>query len=143
MAPNLFYGELDDSFRGTKVCVHASIHTYEGWARLWHYNQSAIVIYDAVYDDSDQLGAIPIDDPEIVERLNADARGPIEEIPVVAISDCPYSVRKPDDMDYKGFVKLTRERGHLLTFPIVCSLDRDHNHAHDVSPTHILPHTSA
>ena len=37
-------------------------------------------------------------------------------MPVAVISDSPYSVREPDDADHKQFVKLTRERGHLLTF---------------------------
>jgi hypothetical protein len=90
---------------------------------LWHYNQPAIVLYDAVRDDNKQLGAVTIDDPEIVERLGS--QGAIEEVPVAAISDSPYSVREPDDADPKQFVKLTRERGHLLTFPIVRPIDRD------------------
>ena len=46
-------------------------------------------------------------------------------MPVAAISDSPYSVREPDDADHKQFVKLTRDRGHLLTFPIVRPIDRD------------------
>jgi hypothetical protein len=124
MAPNPFYDELDDTFRGTRVRVHAAGHTYEGWARLWHYNQPAIVLYDATRDDGDQVGAVTIDDPEIVERLDADSQDTIEEVPVAAISDSPYSVREPTDTDHKQFVKLTRERGHLLTFPTVRPIER-------------------
>ena len=123
MAGNPFHDELDDTFRGTRVRAHAAEHTYEGWARLWHYNQPAIVLYDAVRDNNEQLGAVTIDDPEIVERLGS--QGTIEEVPVAAISDSPYSVREPDDADHKQFVKLTRERGHLLTFPTVRPIDHD------------------
>ena len=88
--------------------------SYEGWARLWHYNQPAIVIYDALRDDGEQLGAVTIDDPEIVERPSS--KGTIEEVSMAAISDSPYSVREPNDADHKQFVKLTRERGHLIPF---------------------------
>ena len=122
MAGNPFHRELDDTFRGTRVRVHTSKHVYEGWVRLWHYNQPAIVIYDATRNDGEQIGAVTIDDPEIVERL--DSRGTIEEVPVAAIADSPYSVREPDDADHKQFVKLTRERGHLITFPIVRPVER-------------------
>ena len=124
MTGNPFHRELDDTFRGTRVRVNASEHVYEGWARLWHYNQPAIVIYDATRKDSEQVGAVTIDDPEIVERLDAQGQGTIEEVPVAAISDSSYSVREPDDADHKQFVKLTRERGHLLTFPVVRPIDR-------------------
>ena len=86
--------------------------SYEGWARLWHYNQPAIVIYDALRGDGEQLGAVTIDDPEIVERPSS--KGTIEEVSMAAISDSPYSVREPNDADHKQFVKLTRERGHLI-----------------------------
>ena len=37
----------------------------------------------------------------------------------------PYSVREPDDADHERFVKLTRERGHLLTFPTVRPIEHD------------------
>ena len=40
MAGNPFH---DDTFRGTRVRAHTAEHTYEGWARLWHYNQPATV----------------------------------------------------------------------------------------------------
>jgi NAD(P)-dependent dehydrogenase (short-subunit alcohol dehydrogenase family) len=90
---------------------------------LWHYNQPAIVIYDALRDDGEQLGAVTIDDPEIVERPGS--KGTIEEVSIAAISDSPYSVREPNDADHKQFVKLTRERGHLITFPIVRPIERE------------------
>ena len=123
MAGNPFHDELDDSFRGTRVRAHTTEHTYEGWARLWHYNQPAIVLYDATRNDGEQVGAVTIDDPEIVERLGS--QDTIEEIPVAAINDSPYSVREPDDADHERFVKLTRERGHLLTFPTVRPIEHD------------------
>jgi len=123
MAGNPFHDELDDSFRGTRVRAHTTEHTYEGWARLWHYNQPAIVLYDATRNDGEQLGAVTIDDPEIVERLGS--QDTIEEIPVAAISDSPYSVRESNDADHERFVKLTRERGHLLTFPTIRPIDHD------------------
>jgi hypothetical protein len=123
MADNPFYDEVDDIFRGARVRVHVSEHTYEGWARLWHYTQPAIVFYSAVRDDGEHLGAVTIDDPEIIERL--DSQGTIKEVPVAAVANSPYSVREPDGTDHKRFVKLTRERGHLLTFPTVQSIERN------------------
>jgi len=134
MAGNPFHDELDDSFRGTRVRAHTAEHTYEGWARLWHYNQPAIVLYDATRNDGEQLGAVTIDDPEIVERLGS--QGTIEEVSIAAISDSPYSVREPDDADHERFVKLTRERGHLLTFPTVRSIDYDSGVSTDSADTY-------
>jgi hypothetical protein len=87
MAGNPFHDELDDTFRGTRVRAHTTEHTYEGWARLWHYNQPAIVLYDATRNDGEQLGAVTIDNPEIVERLGS--QGVIEEVSVATISDSP------------------------------------------------------
>jgi hypothetical protein len=130
MPKNPFHEELDDTFRGTRVRVHASGHVYEGWARLWHYNQPAIVLYDAVREDGQALGAVTIDDPDVVERLGS--RGTIEEVPVDAIADSPYSAREHDDTSHQYFVKLTRERGHLLTYPTV----RVRNSSDDTETTH-------
>ena len=42
MAKDPFYYQLDDDFRGTRVRVHTAQHSYEGWARMWHYSQHAI-----------------------------------------------------------------------------------------------------
>ena len=112
-----FYYKLDHDYRGTRVRVHTSTHTYEGWARMWHYDQHAILLYDAVRDDGEQIGPVTINEPETVERL--DSKGPIREITVDAIRPSPYSARDHDNPDHQQFAKQTRQRGHLLTFPDV------------------------
>ena len=133
MAGNPFHDELNNSFRGTRVRAHTAEHTYEGWARLWHHNQPAIVLYDATRNDGERLGAVTIDDP-IVERLGS--QGTIEEVSVAAITDSPYSMRGPDDANRERFVKLTRERGHLLTFPTVRPIDYDSGVSTDSADTY-------
>ena len=123
MAGNPFHEELDDTFRETRVRAHTAEHTYEGWARLWHYNQPAVVLYDAVRDDGEHRGAVTIDAPRSSSASVHRARS--KRCPSPQSLDSPYSVREPDDADHKRFVKLTRERGHLLTFPTVRPIDRD------------------
>lgn len=117
MAKDPFYHKLDEEFRGTRVRVHTSEFTYDGWVRMWHYNQHAILLYDVTRDDGEELGAVTIDEPETVERL--ESTGAIQEIAVDAIRPSPYSVRNHDDTDHQQFVRQTRKRGHLLTFPTV------------------------
>src|SRR5699024_3625261 len=89
-------------------------HSYEGWARLWHFDQHAILLYDATRDDGEELGPVTINEPETVARL--DSRTPIRELPVEAIRPSPYDARSYDDVDHQQFARQTRERGHLLTF---------------------------
>lgn len=117
MAKDPFYYKLDNEFRGTRVRVQTSGHTYEGWVRMWHYNQHAVLLYDVTRDDGEHLRAVAIDEPETVERLTSG--GPIRIIAVEAIQPSPYSVRDHDTPDHQRFVRETRERGHLLTFPTV------------------------
>ena len=120
MGKDPFYYRLDQEYRGTRVRVHTSSYSYEGWAREWHYDQHAILLYDAVRDDGEQLGPVTIDEPETVERI--ERGGPIREIAIDAIHPSPYSAREFDTPDHKEFVKQTRDRGHLLTFPAVREL---------------------
>ena len=117
MTKDPFYYQLDADFRGTYVRVHTSAYTYEGWAREWHYDQHAILLYDAVRDDGEEVGPVTINEPETVERI--ESGGPIREIAVDAIQPSPYNAREYDNPDHQQFVKQTRERGHLLTFPAV------------------------
>lgn len=117
MGKDGFYYQLDDDFRGTRVRVHTSEHSYEGWTRMWHFDQHAVLLYDATRDDGEELGPVTINKPETVARL--DSRAPIRKINVSAIGPSPYSARNHDDADHQQFARQTRERGHLLTFPTV------------------------
>ena len=130
MGKNAFHEDLDDTFRGVRVRVHTNDHTYEGWCGRWHYNEHAVIIHDAERDDGEQVGAVTVSDPETVERLLP--TDPIEEIRVGDIAPSPYTQRSMDDADHEKFVKLTRERGHLLTYPTVRPVAEDeHRHDHD------------
>src|SRR5699024_10627584 len=111
MGKDGFYYQLDDDFRGTRVRVQTSEHSYEGWTRLWHFDQHAILLYDATRDDGEELGPVTINEPETVARL--DSREPIRELPVEAIRPSPYDARSYDDVDHHQFARQTRERGHL------------------------------
>jgi hypothetical protein len=44
---------------------------------------------------------------------------------ITTITDSPYSVREPDDIDYKQFVELTRKRGYLLAFRTVRPIEHE------------------
>jgi hypothetical protein len=123
MTKDPFYYQLDADFRGTYVRVHTSAHTYERWAREWHYDQHAILLYDAVRDDGEEVGPVTINEPETVARI--ESGGPIREIAVDAIQPSPYNAREYDNPDHQQFVKQTRERGHLLTFPPVRPVSED------------------
>jgi hypothetical protein len=138
MPKNPFHEDLDDTFRGVRVRVHTASHTYEGWGGRWHYNDHAFVIYDAERDDGEQVGAVTVlHQPETVERV--EPHGRIEEVPIEAIAPSPYDARSYDDADHEQFVKLTRERGHLLTFPTVRPLvdeEREADHDNDQDPAY-------
>lgn len=132
MGKNVFHEDLDDTFRGVRVRVHTDDHTYEGWCGRWHYNEHAVIIHDAERDDGEQVGAVTVSHPETVERIPP--TDPIEEVRVADIAPSPYTFRRMDDADHEKFVKLTRERGHLLTYPTVRSVAADeesHDHNHD------------
>jgi hypothetical protein len=135
---NPYYDDLDDTFRGVRVRAHTDDHTYEGWCGRWHYNEHGVIIYDAERDDGEQVGAVTLSDPETVERLSP--MEPIEEVRVADIAPSPYTFRRMDDADHEKFVKLTRERGHLLTYPTVRRVgsdeQRDHNCEYEVVAGH-------
>ena len=127
---NPFYDDIDDTFRGVQVRVHTGDHTYEGWCGRWHYNEHGVVVYDADRDDGEHVGAVTINEPEMVERI--ESMDPIREVRVADIAPSPYTQRSMDDADHEKFVKLTRKRGHLLTYPTVRSVtDGERATAHD------------
>ena len=88
------------------------------------------VVYDAEREDGEHVGAVTIHEPETVERI--ESMDPIREVRLVDIAPSPYTARTMDDADHEKFVKLTRERGHLLTYPTVRSVAEDEPaHEHD------------
>jgi hypothetical protein len=117
MAKDPFYYKLDQKYRGTRVRVHTDDYTYEGWCRMFHYDQHAVLLYDVERDDGEAVGPVTVSEPETIERI--EPGGPIRKIDVDAIQRSPYDAREYDDPDHQEFVKETRERGHLLTFPAV------------------------
>jgi hypothetical protein len=129
MGKNPFHEDLDDTFRGVRVRVHTDERSYEGWCGRWYYNEHAVIVYDAERDDGEQVGAVTVSDPETVERLPP--TDPIEEVRVADIAPSPYTQRSMDDADHEKFVKLTRERGHLLTYPTVRRVGDDEQRGHD------------
>jgi hypothetical protein len=126
---NPFYDDVDDTFRGVRVRAHTAGHTYEGWCGRWHYNEHGVIIYDAERDDGEHVGAVTLSNPEVVERLPPTA--PIEEVRVSDIAPSPYTFRRMDDADHQQFIKETRERGHLLTYPTVRRVGDDEQRGHD------------
>jgi hypothetical protein len=135
---NPFYDDVDDTFRGVRVRAHTAKHTYEGWCGRWHYNEHGVIIYDAERDDGEHVGAVTLSNPEIVERLPP--TDPIEEVRVADIAPSPYTYRSMDDADHQEFIKETRERGHLLTYPTVRRVandeQRDHECAYEIVAGH-------
>lgn len=97
-----------------------------------------MIIYDAERDDGKKVGAVTLSDPETVERIPP--TDPIEEVRVTDIAPSPYNQCSMDDPDHEKFVKLTRERGHLLTYPTVCRVaddeQCDHARAYEVIAGH-------
>ena len=111
--------------RGVRVRVHIDEHSYEGW----YYNEHAVVIDDAERADGEQVGVVTLSDPETVERIPP--TDSIEEVRGADIAPPPYTARTMDGHDHEQFVKLTRERGHLLTYPTVRPVAEDeriHDH---------------
>ncbi|WP_435079875.1 ParB/RepB/Spo0J family partition protein [Halococcus sp. AFM35] len=129
MGKNPFHEDLDDTFRGVRVRVRTSEHTYEGWCGRWHYNEHGVIVYDAERNDGEKVGAVTVSNPETVERLPP--TDPIEEVRVADIAPSPYTYRSMDDAAHEKFVKLTRERGHLLTYPTVRRVGDDEHRNHD------------
>ena len=117
MAKDPFYYELDQEYRGTRVRVFTDEFEYEGWCRMWHYDQHAILLFDTVRNGSEDVGAVTINEPKTVEKIESGP--PIRTLDVEAIEPSPYNARSYDSPDHQIFVKQTRERGHLLTFPEV------------------------
>jgi hypothetical protein len=133
-----FHEDLDDTFRGVRVRVHTDEHSYEGWCGRWYYNEHGVIVYDAERDDGEQVGAVTLSHPETVERLPP--TDPIEEIRVADIAPSPYTYRSMGDAAHQKFIKETRERGHLLTYPTVRRVgddeQRDHDRAYEVVAGH-------
>jgi hypothetical protein len=135
---NPFYDDVDDTFRGVRVRVYTDEHTYEGWCGRWHYNEHGVVVYDAERDDSEHVGAVTINEPDMVERI--EPMDPIREVRAGDIAPSPYTARSMDDADHEKFIKETRERGHLLTYPTVRRVaddeQRDYARAYEVVAGH-------
>ena len=125
---NPFYDDVDDAFRGVRVRVHTSEHSYEGWCGRWHYNEHGVIVYDAERDDGEEVGAVTVSNPETVERFPP--TDPIEEIRIADIAPSPYTYRSMDDAAHQKFIKETRERGHLLTYPTVRRVGEDEQRGH-------------
>lgn len=130
---NPFIEDLNDIFRGVRVRVETESHTYEGWGGRWNYSDQAFLVYDAERGDGEHVGAVTITTPETVERI--DPLRSITEVRTDVVVPSPYSVRRTDDPDHRQFVKLTRERGHLLTYPTVRPVDAP-DHAYEVVAGH-------
>jgi hypothetical protein len=126
---NPFYDDVDDTFRGVRVRAHTAEHSYEGWCGRWHYNEHGVIIYDAERDDGEHVGAVTVSNPETVESLPP--TDPIEEVRIADIAPSPYTYRSMDDADHQEFIKETRERGHLLTYPTVRRVAEDEQRGHD------------
>jgi hypothetical protein len=135
---NPFYDDVDDTFRGVRVRAHTDDHFYEGWCGRWHYNEHGVIIYDAERDDGEQVGAVTLSNPETVERLSP--MEPIEEVGVANIAPSSYTYRSMEDAAHQKFIKETRERGHLLTYPTVRRVaddeQRDHARAYEMVAGH-------
>ena len=75
------------------------------------------------------------------ESGESPAHQPYEEVRVADIAPSPYTQRSMDDADHEKFVKLTRERGHLLTYPTVRRVaDDEHAPAHDCAYEIVVGH---
>jgi hypothetical protein len=81
---------------------------------------------------------VTVSNPETVERLRS--TNSIEEVRVADIAPSPYTYRSMDDAAHQKFIKETRERGHLLTYPTVRRVandeQRDHECAYEIVAGH-------
>jgi hypothetical protein len=117
MAGNPFHAELEQQFRSRHVRVQKGDHTYEGWLRMWHYNQPALILADAIRDGDDELAEVMIAKPDAVERVTPETT--IERVDPADLSPSPYTQRSFDNHDFREFTRTLRERDHVKQFPLV------------------------
>lgn len=125
MAGNPFHTQADDLLVGQHVMVRTPELVYEGWLQIREYNDVAVVLRDATreprtesaQDSTEQVGDVVVHDIEAIER--AESATTIERVPVEALDRSSYTQRSFEDPDFRTYVRTVRERGHLLSFPLV------------------------
>lgn len=117
MSNNSFGPAAMDSFLGTKVRVRGREHSYTGWAVRWQFDRLALLLYDAERDDGERFSDVIVNDPSSIERL--DDQKHVEPVPVSEISPFRYDVREYGGVAFWQYARKFRERGHLVSYPIV------------------------
>lgn len=117
MSGNPFNDVLENQFRAERVRVETDGTVYEGWARMWHFNDMRVVLTDAVRDGEIDVPEVMVREPDTVERLNGERT--IEEVDPSALDPSPYTQRDFDTRDFKKYVQDVRGFGHIAKPPLV------------------------
>lgn len=110
---NPYHQELDDTFRGEYVRVTAGDRTYEGYARIFNFNDGGVILHGAMRD-GEHVGSVELPDYDMIEHADAPE---LMDIPVEALRDSPYSARQYRDADIDEYARDLRMRGAMYSFP--------------------------
>lgn len=110
---NAYTDELERSFRGHHVQVHSGERTYEGYVRVFNFNEETVILHGATREGED-IGSVVISGYDTIERTSAPM---LTDVPVSDIEESPYAVREYDDPKLASYVRTLRDRGALFTFP--------------------------
>ncbi len=116
---NPYYQELDDTFRGEYVRVTAGNQTYEGYARMFNFNDGGVILHGAMRN-GEHVGSVELPEYDTIEQADAPE---IMDVPVDALRDSPYSARRYTDADLDEYARDLRTRGAMYSFPTARPVD--------------------
>jgi hypothetical protein len=125
MARNPFHDQADDLLVGQHVRVRTPETAYEGWLQIREYNDVAVVLRDATREPTsagaqngtEQVGDVVVHDIEAIEQTEPATT--IERVALEGVVGSPYTQRSFEGSEFRTYVRTVRERGHLLSFPLV------------------------
>lgn len=110
---NPYLEELDDTFRGKYVRIITDEGTYEGYARIFNYNDGEVILHGAM-KDGDHIGSVAVSEYTAIEQTDAPE---LLDVPVDSLVESPYSAREYSDSDLDEYARDLRMRGALYSFP--------------------------
>jgi hypothetical protein len=120
MAGNPFHEAADDMLVGQRVRVRTAQADYEGWLAIREYNDTAVLLRDATRD-GEHVGEVIVHDITAIERCESGP--PVERVATEALTPSPYSQRSFETAGFRKYVRTVRQRGNLLSFPLVRPVD--------------------
>lgn len=131
MPDNPFDEELEYAFRGREVVARSNHgETYRGFLDRVRYQDRHVILHGATRLDPDgdaereHVGSAFVAHVDWMHLAEQDRH--VERVFLSDIEPSPYAVREFYREQNEGYIRRTRQKGFVGTFPVVRPLDNDH-----------------